>query len=329
MPRIHAERGFSLIELMIGVALGLIVLAALTSFFVSTSANRHEIERTSRQIENGRFAIDTLRNEVRIAGFFAELQQTGATWVMPDPCLTDLASMGFVIDPPQLPVPLSGYAMDAAMPGCLANQVAGTDVVVVRRFNTETIVPAAAVGNQFYYQPSRCATDSNTTPWAFGNGGSSAFNLRHVSCGANLANLYRYRVAVFYIRDYSTTVGDKIPTLVKLELDGGAITTSPMVEGIQDMRFEYGIDTTNDGTPDVYKRCDTKDPCTPADWSGVMAVRAHVLAVNLEPTLGYKDVKVYDMGSGDPKTVGPFGDQLKRHIYAAVISLPNRTGPRE
>src|SRR5512132_3253748 len=93
MPRIHAARGFSLIELMIGVALGLIVLAALTSFFVSTSANRHEIERTSRQIENGRFAIDTLRNELRIAGFFAELQQTGATWVMPDPCLTDLASM--------------------------------------------------------------------------------------------------------------------------------------------------------------------------------------------------------------------------------------------
>ena len=330
MPRIHAARGFSLIELMIGVALGLIVLAALTSFFVSTSANRHEIERTSRQIENGRFAIDTLRNELRIAGFFAELQQTGATWVMPDPCLTDLASMGLVLDPLQLPLPLSGYAADAAMPGCLANQVKDTDVVVVRRFNTESIVPAAAVANQFYYQPSRCATDSNTTPWAFANGGSSAFILRHVSCGANLANLYRYRVAVFYIRDYSTVAGDKIPTLVKLELDGSAISTYPMVEGIQDMRLEYGIDNAVvDGAPDVYKRCDKAAPCTPAEWAGVTAVRVHVLAVNLEPTLGYKDVKVYDMGSGAPKTVGPFGDPLKRHIYAAVISLPNRTGPRE
>jgi hypothetical protein len=116
---------------------------------------------------------------------------------------------------------------------------------------------------------------------------------------------------------------------VKLELDGGAINTYPMVEGIQDMRLEYGIDNDVDGAPDVYKRCDTKDPCTAAEWAGVTAVRAHVLAVNLEPTIGYTDVKVYDMGSGDPKTVGPFGDQLKRHIYAAVISLPNRTGPRE
>ena len=71
------QAGFSLIELMIGMTLGLIVLAALTSFFVSTSSNRHEIERTSRQIENGRFAIDTLRSELRIAGFYAEVQQKG------------------------------------------------------------------------------------------------------------------------------------------------------------------------------------------------------------------------------------------------------------
>jgi type IV pilus assembly protein PilW len=323
------EAGFSLIELMIGVALGLIVLAALTSFYVSTSANRHEIERTSRQIENGRFAIDTLRGELVLAGFYAELQQTGATWVMPDPCLTDLASMGFVLGPPTtLPLPISGYAMDGAMPGCLADKVPGTDAVVVRRFNTEVSPAATPVAAQYYFQPSRCATDSNTTPWVFNGGGSGAFTLRRVDC-AGLAPLYRHRVAVFYIRDYSTTPGDKTPTLVKLELDNGVVNTYAMVEGIQDMRFEYGIDTTGDGGPDEYRRCDTTTPCTADQWAGVTAVRAHVLAVNLEPTLGHKDDKEYDMGSGNPRTVGPFGDQFKRHIYAAVITLPNRTGPKE
>jgi len=323
------QAGFSLIELMIGVALGLIILAALTSFFVSTSANRHEIERTSRQIENGRFAIDTLRSEVVLAGFYAELLQTGATWVMPDPCATDLASMGFVLGPPmQLPLPVSGYAMDVAAPGCLADRVPGTDVIVVRRFHTEMTPAAAPVPAQYYFQPSRCATDSTNTPWVFNVGSFGGFSLRHVNCAVP-ANLYRLRVSVFYIRDYSFTPGDKVPTLVKIELDNGAITAAPMVEGIENMRVEYGLDTNQDGGPDEYRRCDTAKPCTPDEWATVTAVRAHVLAVNLEPTLGYKDDKEYDMGSGNPRTVGPIGDQLKRHIYSAVISLPNRTGPKE
>jgi type IV pilus assembly protein PilW len=258
--RIQRNAGFSLIELMIGVALGLIVLAALTSFFVSTSANRHEIERTSRQIENGRFAIDTLRSELHLAGFYAELQQGGATWQMPNPCATDLASMGFVLGPPLLiPLPISGYAMDAAMPGCLTDKVPNTDVVVIRRFNTEVTPPAAPVAAQYYFQPSRCQSDSTTLPWVFNAGSSGAFTLRRVDCGGQ-ASLYRFRVSIFYLRTWSVTVGDKVPTLVKLELDNGAINVYPMVEGIQDMRFEYGIDTNDDGGPDEYRRCDTSAP---------------------------------------------------------------------
>lgn len=326
----HGAAGFSLIELMIGLALGLVVLAALTTFFVSTSQNRHEIERTSRQIENGRFAIDNLRNEIHLAGFYAELQQTGAAWQMPDPCVTDLASLGLQLGPPLLvPLPITGYAMDAAMPGCLANIVKGTDVLVIRRFHTEPTAVASAVATQVYFQPSRCQTDSTTKPWTFDLGGNAGnFNLRQVNCTA-LTSLYRFRVEVFYIRDYTITPGDNVPTLVKLELDNGAISTIPLVEGIQDMRLEYGLDTNLDGAPDEYRRCDTASPCTPDQWAMVTAVRAHLLAVNLEETIGYTDEKVYDMGSGNPRTVGPFKDRLKRHIYAAVISAPNRTGPRE
>ena len=330
MPRVRAARGFSLIELMIGIALGLVVLAALTTFFVSTSSNRHEIERTSRQIENGRFAIDALRNDVHLAGFYAELQQTGATWQMPDPCATDLASMGFVVGPPaQIPLPISGYAADAAMPGCLSDLVKGTDVLVVRRFHTEPSATPFLVPTQFYFQPSRCRTDSTIKPWVFDQGNNTGnFDLRAVNC-ANLAPSYRFRVQIYYLRDHSLTAGDNIPTLVRLELDQGAISIVPLVEGIQDMRLEYGLDTNLDGMPDEYRRCDTKTPCTVDEWARVTAVRAHLLAVNLEETVGHKDEKVYDMGSGDPRTVGPFGDRFKRHIYAAVISAPNRTGPRE
>ncbi|MBM3343261.1 MAG: prepilin-type N-terminal cleavage/methylation domain-containing protein [Betaproteobacteria bacterium] len=47
--RKRAQRGFSLIELMVAIALGLLILAALTTVFVNASATRSEIDRTSRQ----------------------------------------------------------------------------------------------------------------------------------------------------------------------------------------------------------------------------------------------------------------------------------------
>jgi type IV pilus assembly protein PilW len=333
LPARRASAGFSLIELMIGVALGLVILAALTSFFVSSSANRHEIERSSRQIENGRFAIDTLRNELVLAGFYADISQSGATYTAADACETDLANLGLGPSPLNIPLPVYGYAADTAtFPACITNRVADTDVLVVRRLHTEPVAKTAAdaLTNQAFVQPSRCATDSLSTPWAFAVGGSGSFTLHSVDC-TNLAPLYRYRSAVFYIRSYSATPSDGIPTLVRLDLDrvgpSLALTVSPMVEGVRAMRVMYGIDTDANGSPDVFRRCDAASACTIADWSNVTTVRVNVLAENLEDSREYTDATTYDLGGG--YTVPPINDHRKRHVYAATISLPNRTGPRE
>jgi type IV pilus assembly protein PilW len=115
MNRTRNQGGFSLVELMIGVALGLIVMAALTSFFVKSSQNRREIDRAGRQIENGRYAVSALRDELHLTGFFAELSTAGVSWQTPDPC-TATGAMGFQVTPLQIPVPIFGYADGATMP---------------------------------------------------------------------------------------------------------------------------------------------------------------------------------------------------------------------
>ncbi|MBC7976331.1 MAG: prepilin-type N-terminal cleavage/methylation domain-containing protein, partial [Myxococcales bacterium] len=143
---IHRSRGFTLIELMISVALGLIVLAALTSFFVRTSANRSEMERNSRQIENGRYAVNALRDDLALAGFYADITQPSTTvWNMPAGCVTTVADMGVKPDglAPQLPVPIVLYPAGVGMPGgCTADYLAGTDVLVIRRLNSEPVTVA-------------------------------------------------------------------------------------------------------------------------------------------------------------------------------------------
>src|SRR5688500_19551283 len=102
------QAGFSLIELMIAVTLGLVILAALTTFVVQTSGNRTEMERNTRQLENGRYAIDSMREDVALAGFYSDTAPLVTPgWVMNDACPANIAAYGFAIAPAYTaPVPV-------------------------------------------------------------------------------------------------------------------------------------------------------------------------------------------------------------------------------
>lgn len=52
----NAARGFTMVELMVAMALGLLLLGVLVAMVVSTIGNRNELDKSSRQIENGRYA---------------------------------------------------------------------------------------------------------------------------------------------------------------------------------------------------------------------------------------------------------------------------------
>src|SRR5688572_4128831 len=87
------HRGFSLIELLISLALGLMLMAGLVGVFVNASQANREFHRASEQIENGRYAMDVLMNDLHHAGFYGPFFQIPAAGVFPDPCaLTDAAN---------------------------------------------------------------------------------------------------------------------------------------------------------------------------------------------------------------------------------------------
>jgi len=337
------QGGFSIIELMIAITLGLIVLSALTTFFVKTSANRHEMERNTRQIENGRYAIDTLRDDIIMGGFYADMAP-GATpaWTTNTACPPNVAALGFQANPYTAPVPIFGYPNGVGAPvACLPNMVANTDVLVIRRFNSEPVPLATAQlttpaghpnAEQWYVQISECGDDDPLKPFVVDVGSGANFTLRKLDCVA-VANLWRLREQVYYVRNYSTTVGDGVNTLVRRELHlasnppasgEAAMEEIPLVEGIDAFRVDFGLDTDGDGTPNTWSRCDA---CAAADWASVTAAKIYVLSRNLETTQGYVDTKTYAMGLSG--AVPAYNDAVKRHVYSAQVNLPNRSGPRE
>src|SRR5260221_14510017 len=85
--RARAARGFSIIELMTAVPIGLVILAGLASVFVNSSNANREMKNSAEQIENGRYAIEFLSQDLRPAGYYGELGKLPAVpATAPDPC---------------------------------------------------------------------------------------------------------------------------------------------------------------------------------------------------------------------------------------------------
>ncbi|MGE8450132.1 MAG: PilW family protein [Pseudomonadales bacterium] len=334
----HRQGGMSLIELMVGMTLGLLLLTALGSLYFSTTRSRSEFSNSAEQVENGRYVVDTVGREIELAGFFGVSSvASGATVASPALCATSPGALGFVNSPATVPLGLQGYAPGTVAP-CLPNLAPASEILVIRRVST-TPAAAATVG-QSYMQVSYCSTDA--TSFVFG-ASAPAFTMRTKACDpAVTAELRPAVVRIFYLAtcDVCSGAGDGVPTLKMAELSGGAFQVNSVAQGIQDMHLSYGVDLDNNGSADCY----VSDPgvnnsaiCTTvpaydwttalANWQNVTSVRINVLARTQRTSLGWTDSRTYDLGRATAS--GPFNDGFKRHVYARVARLANVAGRRE
>lgn len=324
-------QGLSLVELMVAIAIGLFMVGALITLFVNNSAARVELDRSSRQIENGRFAIDVLRDDIAMSGYFGELAPPErATVVNPQPCATATADMGWNASTGSVPAPVQGPSnavggSTLAFTNCTAaalNQRAGTGFLVLRRLRPQTETVAAAVSNAHYLQINGCLT--GTVPFAFNTASAGGFTLQGADC-ATAATLRRYESRLYYVADCGVcSPSDGIPTLKLRELVNSAMVERVIADGIEDLQFEFGLDTNNDGVPDSYA---TAGAAT--DWPNVVAVRIHVISRATSATPGYADDKAYTRGAFGSYSVPAGAEQFKRRYYTTVVHMPNSSGPRE
>jgi type IV pilus assembly protein PilW len=322
------QGGLSLIELMISLTIGLLLLTGITSLIVQQSNTRGELEKASRQIENGRYAMQLLHDDIQLAGFYSEYSPaSGVTYTVPtDPC--DIATGGGDSGwstTPTVPVPIYGFPGALTDPTTattcgLTNYKPYTAILVVRRTASAAVNPAGPLAGT-YLQVSQCSTAA--TPFVLGTGG---FSLLQKDC-LTPANIRPYIVDIYYISTCSVCGTDTIPTLKMVQAGPNAAPSAPipLVEGIDNMQFDYGIDNSGDGAPDSY----TPTPVA-ANWQNIMAVQVNLLARNNDPTPGYQDSRTYRLSVVSGVAVaGPFPDPFKRHAYSEFVRAINPSGRRE
>ncbi|MBW6494487.1 MAG: PilW family protein [Burkholderiaceae bacterium] len=327
-------RGVSLIELMIAITVGMFVILAVTTVFTNSSRSHAELQRNAAQIENGRYAIEILSEEIQMAGFWGPYATASDIPTLPLMCATASADLGWDVATLNMPVAIFGYDGNVALRAgetCFAERLTtGTlapDVIAVRRVETVALAPTAADDTSAFLQVSNCNTDPSAMPFIFSQKDGD-FTLRKRDCTTR-EDIRRYRTRAFYIGTCSNcSSADGLPSLRVAELDGvnKIINNSTLVEGIENLKVEYGLDNDGDGQVDVYSTC-SEATCDAAAWRNVVTVRLHVLSRTAEASPGYVDEKKYDMGAGG--SVGPFNDAFKRHVYTAVVRAANPAGRRE
>jgi type IV pilus assembly protein PilW len=183
-PARLSQRGLSLIELMVALAIGVILLLGLVQIFGASRAAFGAAEGLSRVQEGGRFVAETMRSELRMAGHIGRsneaailgqpgtnFQPSGAFFNHTSNISTNPAGAPYAF---RLDVPIQGYdytaqatapnslyvlgqpavsgvngAFSPPLPGALApvtaEAVVGSDIVVVRYLSAATI-PLAGGG---------------------------------------------------------------------------------------------------------------------------------------------------------------------------------------
>jgi type IV pilus assembly protein PilW len=292
--------------------------------------------------------LQLLEDDLHNAGYLAEFNPSpngvGATAPLatpttkPNPCDTSVSGLNTAAS-----VAVQGYDNGVNAPTCLSDLRAGTDILVVRRASSCAVGDAgcdAYIAGDPYFQASGCndaaeLASGNIAKYYVLDTNTAHIALHQKDCAA-AAGWHQYRTQIYFVAN-DDKPGDGIPTLKRAELDAGVFTIVPLVDGVENMQIEYGLDTAvpTTGAPAVF----TADPdsylgCAPAVcmgyWRNTVAAKIYLLTRNTTTTQGYADSKVYTLGlKADgitPNTFGPFGDGYKRHTFVSEIRLNNPAG---
>ena len=268
--------GFTLVELLVAVALGLLIMVALVAVYLNVSRTNSEMYKTNGLIENGRFAIDFLNEDLAHAGYWGgyvpqydnialrvvPTDVPDATALALGPCAA-YASWTAAYRNLLVGVPVEVFG-GAAPTGCdtttlIKDRKADTDVLVVR--HAETCIPGetnceALDASKVYFQNSRCAAETEAGLFYVLSRTPADFTLKVRGCTGTppatvgtIAPRRKFVSNIYYVRTWAVTAGDGIPTLVRASFgpNGGTpaheAPAQSLIEGIEGFRVELGIDS--------------------------------------------------------------------------------------
>ncbi|WP_313348739.1 PilW family protein [Stenotrophomonas sp.] len=275
------QAGMSLIELMIALVIGLILMLGITQVFIASHSASRLSEGVARAQESGRFALDFLERDIRMAGHMGCVNDQ-AHFIKgmnsPKNNLTAATGSGSPLD---FSVAIQGYeapntgptstlavgqgAVPAALPAAIGGlnpaPVAGSDILVLRFLAPEGVPVTAISGQELTLKSgggSRLTQGGVATPTLFGIANCESADVFAGTLAAGKitgttvdftryapqpepTQVYRAESMVYYIGQ-----GTNGPGLRRARANSAGVyaINEELVDGIENLQFMYAQDTT-------------------------------------------------------------------------------------
>ncbi len=344
------QKGFSIVELMVALLLGLFLVSGVTGMYISSKQTYRMTDNLSRLQESLRFSLDFMSRDIRMASYLPCRTTTNNTNAVVN------GSANWFLD--YFARGIHGYEGGVdVIP--VASSVPNTDAIVILKASTfaSSLNFHDASGNTFElnssfsdqdFERGRIGVVCDPRQASIFQISDADSGLKTVSYGDNTnivpgnstttigtygedALIASYKPEIYYIRQSSQNANINSLWRSYLVADGPIAGTNTaqmdaeeLLEGVESMQILYGIDITapNDQVVDRYVTANNV-----ADWQSVIAVRLGLLMASGEQVTAVADTNSYNVAGTiitDSSTPAHGADSRLRYVANTTINLRNR-----
>ena len=325
------QTGLSLIEIMIALLIGAFLLGGVLQIFISSKQTYRMQEGLSRLQENGRFALDFISRDIRMAGYRGCNRDTTITG-------SPNVSTNFLFD---FNTSIQGFeatsssAWTPAINAAITSPLGGSDVITIRRANEQgNLITAHTTGStNLTLAASTGLSAGDVVLFVSDCSGAEAFQISSIA--GNIITLQaapsksysggevsQINTISYYVRstpvktDRTTIIASDHISLYRRTGSNGA---QELVEGIENMQILYGEnvsgpDANGFRTPNYYVPANQI-----VDMTRVVSVRISLLGATLDDNLTAQPLAYTFNGA----TTTPIDRKIRR-VFNTTIALRNR-----
>ena len=313
------QQGFTLLELMISLGVGLVLFSGILSVFVGMKTTVTETSNYGELQENARFAISVLTDDLLQQNFWGDytgyINRSNLEIV---PSVAGVECIGDGENNGTYPLVDGNFrtlwgetssATGVTSMSCIDDATTNSDVIQFKRVISNPLTPAAAaaISNFSYFVANTDEAAIYKVPLA---GAAPVINN---------SQTWQYQHHIYYVRSGT-------PVLMKWRLTTQMIN-EPIVDGIEKIYFMYGISTVTDPTLagfGVVNAYVSAANMTAALWDNtstqILAVKVYVLARSLVEDSKYTNTNTYQLGD---LLYDPPDDNYRRLLLSSTVTLYN------
>lgn len=320
------SQGFSLVELLVAMVVGLIIVSGAFSLHVASRKTQSVNEMQMDMVADARFAIEMIAYDLRHAGMWGGTNKNGlidckstnpctvstsAGEALPDATITGDCADGRYFDLSQPVFAINEDTAGSSYSSCISSTEsyrADTDILEIHYADSNVTAAADLRAGQAYIRSNfvNGRIFSGSTQPVLDSFDDSALTQNHA--------LYSH---TYYISTFTDDSADDIPSLRRVALSGSTMQNQVLISGVDDLQVQFGEDLTGDQIADRYV-----SPELVTDWSAVFSAKIWLVMRSDKPQLGVNTSKSFQVAEKPAVTLGGV-DGFRYFMVSSVVNLRN------